>query len=57
MLKQLQKATGILLVLCALFGSLVASAQNRAISGKVLAVEGPLVSQVQIRVEKDEEDS
>ena len=36
MLKQLQKATGILLVLCALFGSLDAFAQNRAISGKVL---------------------
>ena len=36
MLKQLQKATGILLVLCALFGSLDAFAQNRAISGKVI---------------------
>ena len=36
MLKQLQKATSILLVLCALFGCLDAFAQNRALSGKVL---------------------
>ena len=36
MLKQLQKATSILLVLCALFGCLDAFAQNRAISGKVI---------------------
>ena len=40
MLKQLQKATSIVLVLCALFGSLVATAQNRAISGKVLDASG-----------------
>ena len=36
MLKQLLKATGIMVMLCALFGSLDASAQNRAISGKVI---------------------
>ena len=36
MLKKIQKATGIILMLCALFGSLDASAQNRAITGKVL---------------------
>jgi outer membrane receptor protein involved in Fe transport len=40
MLKKLQKATGIIVMLCALFGSLGAYAQNRAISGKVVDASG-----------------
>ena len=40
MLKKLQKATGILLMLCALFGGLDAHAQNRTINGKVVDAAG-----------------
>ena len=40
MLKKLQKATGILLMLCALFGGLDAHAQNRTINGKVVDASG-----------------
>ena len=40
MLKKLQKAAGILLMLCALFGGLDAYAQNRTISGKVVDTSG-----------------
>ena len=40
MLKKLQKVTGILLMLCALFGGLDAYAQNRAINGKVVDTAG-----------------
>ena len=40
MLKKLQKAAGILLMLCALFGGLDAFAQNRTINGKVVDTSG-----------------
>jgi len=40
MLKKLQKAAGILLMLCALFGGLDAFAQNRTIKGKVVDTSG-----------------
>ena len=40
MLKKLQRATSIIMMLCALFGSLGAYAQNRAISGKVVDASG-----------------
>ena len=40
MLKKLQKAASILLMLCALFGALDAYAQNRAINGKVVDTAG-----------------
>ena len=40
MLKKLQKATSVILMLCALFGSLDVFAQNRTISGKVVDASG-----------------
>ena len=40
MLKKLQKAAGILLMLCALFGGLDVFAQNRTIHGKVVDTSG-----------------
>jgi TonB-linked SusC/RagA family outer membrane protein len=40
MLKKLQKATSVILMLCALFVSLGAYAQNRTISGKVVDTNG-----------------
>ena len=40
MVKKLQKATSVILMLCALFVSLGAYAQNRTISGKVVDVSG-----------------
>ena len=40
MLKKLLRATSIIVMLCALFGSLGAQAQNRAISGKVVDASG-----------------
>ena len=40
MMKRLQKATSVILMLCALFGSLDALAQNRTISGKVVDTSG-----------------
>ena len=40
MLKKLLKASSVILMLCALFGSLDAFAQNRTISGKVVDASG-----------------